>query len=668
MKNLESIFKRIDQMQDEGAKNSDIGQLAKATGYDIPSLQTAYKDYKKTGQVNEAGVGSGLLQGLTFGFSEELGGTLAEAGLNPFADEGDDYESYVKKQRAQYKLFQQSNPILSTGAEILGSLPTLMLPGGAIAKTAQASSKLATAAKGAAIAGGEGALYGAGTAEGGTQQRLEGALTEGAISAAVGGPLSFLGRGASMTGRMAKLKPDDRAVALVTERIDNLSPEAQATIQSPALQQEGMTIADTGGEEIQRQLRGIRTINPDAGQFMDKVLGERHRNQFDRVTSQVNKAFESSPELVKAIKGDIEELQNISRAAYTEAYIKFDDLKSSQVSGMIRNDKDMAKLYDNTVKLMADEAASEGNETLAKALRQLDKSGTLTDESVTPLRVLDTMKKNMDETVLSLYRAPGVNAVFKRKTLKNKQKEFINFINKSTNEDYGRLRSNFAESAKIEEALELGRKFEDKNMGVLELKETINSFSPLEAKSYTAGVLQSLYNKIERTPYGQDTLKALLKSPLMEKQLKAIFPNNGAWNRFSAAMINEAKMARTKNLITGGSNTADKLKDADLEENLLADALVIVSDPTGLLSGNAIMRQIQSFAENLSARLRARSSTRGIQAKILLEDDPKKKADLLQQMSAARTILKKQASASEATGLLTGRVSGRIAAMAGDEE
>ena len=155
---------------------------------------------------------------------------------------------------------------------------------------------------------------------------------------------------------------------------------------------------------------------------------------------------------------------------------------------------------------------------------------------------------------------------------------------------------------------------------------------------------------------------------IMEKQLKAIFPNNGAWNRFSAAMINEAKMARTKNLITGGSNTADKLKDADLEENLLADALVIVSDPTGLLSGNAIMRQIQSFAENLSARLRARSSTRGIQAKILLEDDPKKKADLLQQMSAARTILKKQASASEATGLLTGRVSGRIAAMAGDEE
>jgi len=132
-----------------------------------------------------------------------------------------------------------------------------------------------------------------------------------------------------MTGRMAKLKPDDRAVALVTERIDNLSPEAQATIQSPALQQEGMTIADTGGEEIQRQLRGIRTINPDAGQFMDKVLGERHRNQFDRVTSQVNKAFESSPELVKAIKGDIEELQNISRAAYTEAYIKFDDLEPS---------------------------------------------------------------------------------------------------------------------------------------------------------------------------------------------------------------------------------------------------------------------------------------------------------------------------------------------------
>lgn len=317
---------------------------------------------------------------------------------------------------------------------------------------------------------------------------------------------------------------------------------------------------------------------------------------------------------------------------------------------------------------MADEAASDGNEELANALRQLDKSSALTDESTIPLRVLDTMKKNMDESINSFYRAPGVNAVFKRKTLKNKQTELINSINKATNDDYGRLRSNFAESAKIEEALELGRKFEDKNMGVLELKETVNSFSPLESKAYTAGVLQSLYNKIDKTPYGQDTLKALLKSPLMEKQLKAIFPNDNSWNRFKAAMVNEAKMARTKNLVTGGSNTADKLKEADLEESLLADAVVIMGDPSGLLSGNAIMRQIQKFAENLSARLRTRSSTRGLQSKILLETDPKKKADLLQQMQEAKATLAKEAAGAEATGMLTGRIAGRAAAMAGDEE
>lgn len=668
MKNLESIFKQIDQMKEAGEEAAEVGRFAYSTGYDVPSLQTAYKDYKATGEINEAGVGSGLLQGLTFGFSEEIGGALAEVGLNPFADAGDDYDSYVNKQRAKYKLFQQENPILSSGAEILGSLPTLMLPGGAIAKTAQASGKLATVAKGAAIAGGEGALYGAGTAEGGLQQRVEGALQEGAISAAVGGPLSLVGRGVSGASRMAKMAPEDRAVAQVSERISKLSPEAQEAIQSPSLMQEGMSIADAGGEELQRQLRGIRTVDAEAGKFMNEVLSERHLNQFERITSQVNKAFETSPELVKAIKGDIEDLQKLSRSAYTEAYLKHDDLKSGQIAGIVKSDKDMGKLYDQTVKLMADEAASDGNEELANALRQLDKSSALTDESTIPLRVLDTMKKNMDESINSFYRAPGVNAVFKRKTLKNKQTELINSINKATNDDYGRLRSNFAESAKIEEALELGRKFEDKNMGVLELKETVNSFSPLESKAYTAGVLQSLYNKIDKTPYGQDTLKALLKSPLMEKQLKAIFPNDNSWNRFKAAMVNEAKMARTKNLVTGGSNTADKLKEADLEESLLADAVVIMGDPSGLLSGNAIMRQIQKFAENLSARLRTRSSTRGLQSKILLETDPKKKADLLQQMQEAKATLAKEAAGAEATGMLTGRIAGRAAAMAGDEE
>jgi hypothetical protein len=668
MKNLEGIFKQIDQMKETGAEAAEIGRFAYSTGYDVPALQTAYKDYKATGEVNEAGVGSGLLQGLTFGFSEEIGGALAEVGLNPFADPEDNYESYVNKQRSRYKLFQQKNPILSSGAEILGSLPTLMLPGGAIAKTAQASGKLATVAKGAAIAGGEGALYGAGTAEGGAAQRLEGAVEEGAISAAFGGPLALAGRAVSGATRMSRMAPEQRAVAQVSKRIDQLAPEARTAIQSPDLMQEGMTIADVGGEQLQRQLRGIRTLDAEAGKFMNDVLGQRYTNQFERITTQVNKAFESSPELVSAIKGDIDKLREVSKSAYTEAYLKHDDLKSGQIASIVSTDKEMGKLYDQTVKLMADEAASDGNEELARALRQLDKSSALTDESIVPLRVLDTMKKNMDESINSYYRAPGVNAVFKRKTLKNKQTEFINAVNKATDNDYGRLRGNFAESAKIEEALELGRKFEDKNIGVLELRETVNSFSPLEAKAYTAGVLQSIYKKIEGTPYGRDSLNVLLKSPLMEKQLKAIFPNNSSWNRFKAAMMNEAKMSRTKNLVTGGSNTADKLKDADLEDNLLADALLIASDPTGMLSSNAIMRNIQKFAENLSARIRTRSSTRGLQAKILLEADPKKKAELLQKMQEAKAELAQQAVGAEATGMLTGRVAGRVAAMAGDEE
>lgn len=145
---------------------------------------------------------SPIAQGATFGFSDELAGTAA--GLYNMAKGGSFSEGYdptVQDFRESAKAYGERNPVTSTAAEI-GSglvLPLGMLRG------------LGTGVKAAL---GTGALYGAGTSEGGLEDRLKGAGVGAAAGATGYGVLKgagAIGRNIFNKGTAASRKPSFRA-------------------------------------------------------------------------------------------------------------------------------------------------------------------------------------------------------------------------------------------------------------------------------------------------------------------------------------------------------------------------------------------------------------------------------------------------------------------------
>ena len=132
-------------------------------------------------------------QGLTFGFADEI-----EAGVRAALDSDADYAEVVAEVRNQINNYREREPLAAFGAEIAGSvLPIIaaqFVPGvgqaaaaGRIAKLASGISKIKSpVAKAALTSGGQGALYGAGTGEGGIAERAKSAAIAGPI-AAVGG-------------------------------------------------------------------------------------------------------------------------------------------------------------------------------------------------------------------------------------------------------------------------------------------------------------------------------------------------------------------------------------------------------------------------------------------------------------------------------------------------
>lgn len=159
--------------------------ISDGTGYDTEE-DRSYGDVA-------ADYGRAAAQGLTFGFADEI-----EAGVRAALDSDADYADVVAEVRNQINDFRDRNPGAAFGVEIAGSvLPVIaaqFIPGlgqsataGRIVQLASGISKIKSpVAKAALISGGQGALYGAGTGEGGIAERAKSAAIAGSLSA-VGG-------------------------------------------------------------------------------------------------------------------------------------------------------------------------------------------------------------------------------------------------------------------------------------------------------------------------------------------------------------------------------------------------------------------------------------------------------------------------------------------------
>ena len=120
-----------------------------------------------------------VFQGLSFGTADE-----AEAFLKSIVGD-QSYSENVDQIRSEMKQYMQENPGQAITGEVIGGL---MTPA-SLLKAPEAIARLGLWARGAVKGFAGGAAYGAGTAEGGIQDRASNALLSGGLGVVIGAPL-----------------------------------------------------------------------------------------------------------------------------------------------------------------------------------------------------------------------------------------------------------------------------------------------------------------------------------------------------------------------------------------------------------------------------------------------------------------------------------------------
>jgi hypothetical protein len=124
------------------------------------------------------------LQGASFGFGDEIvaGGTAALDSLVRGDNFSQAYDARLSQERGKLGQFREDSPVAAYGAEIVGAIPTALLPALNILRGGRYL-------KAAGTGGLQGGLYGYGAGEGGTVNRMK----SGAVGTAMGTALGAAG-------------------------------------------------------------------------------------------------------------------------------------------------------------------------------------------------------------------------------------------------------------------------------------------------------------------------------------------------------------------------------------------------------------------------------------------------------------------------------------------
>lgn len=215
-----------------------------------------------------ASAGRGALQGVSFGFADEIGAILK----NAFG--GQNFDEALENAREWYRKGQKAHPFAYGVGEVGGVLPWAAVPGASALRAATIPGKIVReAGTGATV----GALHGAGTAEGDIADRAQGALEGGIVGVGTGAlavpAARAIGAGTRAISSAVKGDPTVAAqkfmdAALLDRfdpgRVKAMAPEAMALDAGQAMQglAEGVS-QSTQARNILRDALEARAINAE---------------------------------------------------------------------------------------------------------------------------------------------------------------------------------------------------------------------------------------------------------------------------------------------------------------------------------------------------------------------------------------------------------------------
>lgn len=650
-----------------------------------------------------------ITQGMTFGLGDEVAGAGAASGrflrslmrdgrgLSGAAqDAADAYNRVTGRERASVAQFKEDNPILGpvlemgggflgaaprmvseagarlTGGQLLtgGGLPigrpgVALAPEGAAAPLTTAGAALQSAKAGAT----GGAIAGFGSAEGGLENRLEGAATGGALGGAIGGavPLvaNVVGRyGGQIADGLGLRNPQtggDRQLLRAFERdaagggpsIEQVAARVQANTGANARPE---FLPDMAGENVKR-LAAMTTQTPGAArQTAQAAIEQRVAGQADRISDDVARYVSGNADF----HGTVDSLAKSRAAAAQPLYERAMSRTawSPRVDDFI-NDPIAKQGLARGYQIQRLESVARGEPFNPRQMGvDLNELGEPVFVGRPNMRALDMVKAGLDD-ILEGYRdgvTGRLNLDRTGKAIDEFRRSYIGTLD-GLNPDYKAARQAWAGPSQAMDAMAKGRNVfrpdsEITAKMVAEMPEGDKQF-------FLMGVARAIKERVDGSADGRNAVSAFFRNPAMRDKLRAAFPSEDAFNRFSALMQRESGMFEGQRIYgpRAGSPTARNAADAE-------DALI---DPAGGVLGSLMRGQFITAAgqgvSNVMRRAQGmNSATADYLGPILFNSRQEENAAQLARLLAARQQGQRQLGQNQAlarallggTGVATG--------------
>lgn len=510
---------------------------------------------KPVSDVGAMDYGRAALQGLTFGFGDE-----AVAGLKSLA--GQDYDQALADERARLAAVREESPILSTGLEIAGAIPTALIPGAGLARLGQAGKALVSSPVGRyGLAALEGGTYGVGASDdksasdflGGAALGVGGAKVAGMAGNAISKGISKY-KGRNDLGRdkliEAMARDDDTPEALLARLAENRKsgdlPE---------------TIADVGGENVRNLARDIQATPSAARSEAVKTFAERNANQDERVLSGLTNALGTQQGGIKYLEDLQTARRRASKPAYNAAYRteagveRFVD--DPQIERFLGRD-DFKEAYQRAQRIFNDEQFAKPDDLEGVPFPKLfeEVEGKLVRTKAQPtVRQLDYIKRGLDDNIKSKSRTGGLGNQ-ERASSSQILGMFRDTIDESVPQ-YGAARKKFGDDLDVEESYEAGKGLLKVNKSADAVRNELSQLSEPAKQAYRVGVIDEITRTLEntaKTGSRRDAVKKVFDG--RQEKLKALFDTEDGYKTFEALMLREANMRNTSDFVTGNSATA----------------------------------------------------------------------------------------------------------------
>jgi hypothetical protein len=498
-----------------------------------------------------------LIEGLTLGWKDELGGLGARlggylAGAGP--ERRDEMaRAEMERQRAALSAAREESPWLSMGAEIGGSL----MPGGLLARGAKTGWELAR--QGAGL----GALAGMGAAD---ENKELGAVTGGAVGGILGGAIPAataavrhgVGAGwdwASNLGRRMAEAPETRAGGLLSDMLQG------AGITPAALRSAGRqlgpeaTVAEAAGEAGQMLGQALVGKGDPTGQARLKAareLGKRVPGMTGRLRETIGQVSGVSARLQPSLDAVRARQQELSGPLYEQAYAQEIPLTGA-LKNLLRRKK-MRKAFKKAI-----ESADTRGEDLPpwfkmNDLNEWEKVGVMPD-----MRAWDHMKQGVDR-LIDKQIDPITGRVSKEGSdLLAMKHELLKELD-DINPIYAAARQTFAGDEAIQSAMRNGERF--LSMKTREVATLTDKYTRSEREAFLTGAVEAMREKIGRARSGEIGSFKFLESENAMEKLRYLMPPGREGTR-ALALLNrnlrkERVMRETQTALLQGSQTGPR--------------------------------------------------------------------------------------------------------------